>query len=144
MTSSRGCSLARSRIELRRLDGSPVGPLALPLVVSAQARLVFFHLHLKLAEGLLARGAQVFAVAGGVERASGQGKSQRKGMLFVARVLGKNAVQLDEVGLIGLQKPLEFLERPRNVGLGGVVRLYVSVADRELHECTYRTAFGRE
>ena len=46
--------------------------LALPLVVVAQARLVFLYLRFQFGEGLLAGGADVFAGAGGMHGASGQ------------------------------------------------------------------------
>jgi len=46
--------------------------LALPLVVVAQARLVFLYLRFQFGEGLLAGGANVLAGARGMHRASGQ------------------------------------------------------------------------
>jgi hypothetical protein len=61
---------------LQRFGGAGAWPFAFPLVVAAQARLVFFHLYFELAEGLFASGAHVFAEAGGMERPSRQGQIQ--------------------------------------------------------------------
>jgi hypothetical protein len=46
--------------------------LALPLVVVAQARLVFLYLRFQFGEGLFASGANIFAGTGGMHGAGGQ------------------------------------------------------------------------
>ena len=117
--------------------------LALPLVVVAQARLMFLYLRFQFREGLLAGGANVRSGSRGVHRAGGQGQVQREGMLFFVRILRKNSVQLNQVGLITFQQLHQFFRRACSLSFDGFVRVDMLVADRKFHECTCRSVCGR-
>jgi hypothetical protein len=120
-----------------------VRAFALPLVVFAQVGEVLFHLDSEIGESGFAGGGQVFTFAGGVERARRKRESQSKAVRFGAGQNGKNAVKLDEIGVITLQKPGYFLRAALEFFFGGGVSLYVLENDRKFHVCTCRNRAGK-
>jgi len=66
---------------------------------------MLLDLNLKLGECFFAGGADVVANTGGMQRARGQGKIQRKRVLLVMRIFREPTVKLDQIGLITFQKP---------------------------------------
>src|SRR6266403_1618929 len=66
----------------------------------------------------------------------GQRECQGERILVFVSILRKHSVELNQVRLITFQQPDHFFDRTVSLGLDGLVRLDVLVADGEFHDCT--------
>jgi len=114
-----------------------------PFVVLAEAGLVFFYLGFEFAESLLAADAGMGAGCRGVQCARWEGQIQGAGVFFFAGIFRENAVQLNEIRGIGLQKFFQFFYVFGELHFHGFVRLDVLVAYGNFHERTCRVIYAR-
>ncbi len=66
---------------------------------------MLFDLRSELRERGFADGGQVLALVGSVERGCGKSERQREAVLSGSGNSGKNAMELNKIGIIGFQKP---------------------------------------
>jgi len=65
---------------------------------------MLFQLSFEFGEGGFASGGEVLAFFRGMQRGGGKDEIQREAELFGSRQNGKNAVKLNEIGIITFQK----------------------------------------
>jgi hypothetical protein len=52
------------------------------------------------------------------------------------RILGESALELYRIGRVGFQELPQFIGSPGNFGRDVLPRIYMSIADRNIHVCT--------
>ena len=75
---------------------------------------------------------------GGVERAGGERQVERQCVIVFAGNLGKDGVKLDEIGLVGFQKGVQFSDGAMHLLLDGFVMIEVLETDGKFHKRTCR------
>lgn len=85
-------------------EGLGTGASTVPFVMFAEASEMFFDLRTEFGESGFAGGREMLAFLGSVQCGRGQDEVQREAELLGSRKNGKNAVKLNEIGIIIFQK----------------------------------------